>query len=414
MGLPSLDRAASLLVQSAGGSTRYLGTAQPLEVGNSGEGPPGKVVPVDLRLLAPQGEVSAGRLTQWSAAADPAQARTWIAGQGTVTVDDLKLLALGQPQAGVATPLVTLTATLEEAQSLSRNALGQAELDQSTRAPAQLVSATGDVLLHDLTATRPVQAAAARDVGVSLVKVQQQPAAAGQPAEMSVLRAGRDVRFTSDTGLEIAGPGDLLVLAGRDVDLGQSTGLVARGNLSNSTLLPEGGARLTVVAGLAPDAGDYAQASAAGFQVLGASGLAAKAGQAWVLLGGTTTAAAFDAATPAEQLTLLRQRLGTATVDRLVAEQVRAQPARAEAGDQRARMAALLGKPADDPAVTEALKSQPSLLQPGWSALTEAAALGQLDQLGAAQQRLLVARVLMAGLAAQAPVSYTHLRAHET
>jgi len=403
---PMLDAGSRLLVQSAAGSVSLPGTGQPLENSAGGEAAPGLVVPVDVRLLAPQGGVSASNLWQWSAAADPQQARTWIAGRDAVSVDNLRVLALGLPQPPAAASMVELaTVTLPEAQRFTRNALGQAQLDQTARDPVQLLSAGGDVALQNLSSTRPVVAAGGRDVRLSNVSVQQQPSAPGKGSEMTLLQAGRDVRFGNGTGLEIAGPGDLLVLAGRDVDLATSTGIVARGNLSNGALLPEGGARLNVVAGLSAEGEDYAQASAAGFQVLGASGLAAKLGQAWVLLGGSGTAAAFDAATPAEQLGLLRQRFGAAAVDDLVAAHVKSQPARAEGGDQRLRMAALLGKPVDDPAVTDALKGQTDLLQPAWSALGNEAALQQLDKLGSAQQTLLVSRVLMDGLARQTPTA---------
>lgn len=402
LALPLLDAHAQLLVQSAAGSVSYLGAAQPLEDSAGGQTTPGRVVPVDVRLLAPQGAVSANALWQWSTAADPTTARSWMAGRDTVSVTDLKVAALGSPQAPAAGSLQTLANdTLPEADRLARNELGQAQLDRSGRDTVRVLSAGDDVALDGVASARPLAAVAARDVRVSNVSVQQQPAALGNASELSLLQAGRDVRFTTGTGLEIAGPGDLLVLAGRDVDLGNSTGVVARGNLSNSALLPDGGARLTVVAGMSAEGEDYARASAAGFQVLGASGLAGKLGRAWVLLGGTGTAAAFDAATPAQQLDLLRQKFGNATVDRLLAEQVKAQPARAEAGDQRARVAALLGKPVDDPAVADAVKQQPSLLQPAWSALSDAQALQQLDKLGGTQQSLLVSRVLMSGLAAQ-------------
>ncbi len=399
---PMLDANSRLQVQSAAGSVRYLGAEQSLENSAGGRAEPGRVVPVDVQLLAPQGGVSASQLWQWSTAADPAQARSWIAGRDAVNVDGLRVLALGAAQAPSAAAMEELaTVTLPEAGRFTRNALGQAQLDQSARDPVLLMSSAADLDLQNLQLVRPLTAVAGRDVRVSNLVVQHQVAAAGQPSELTQLQAGRDVRFGNGLGLEIAGPGDLLVLAGRDVDLSTSTGIVARGNLSNSALLPEGGTRLTVMAGLSAEGEDYANASAAGFQVLGASGLATKRGQAWVLLGGHGTAAAFDAASPAQQLEMLRQKFGDAVVDRLIAEQVKAQPARAEAGDQRARMAALLGKPVDDAAVTEALKDQPSLLLPAWSALTDAQALAQADKLGEAQQTLLVSRVLMSGLAAQ-------------
>jgi len=77
--------------------------------------------------------------------------------------------------------------------------------------------------------------------------------------------AGRDFLFTTlrdsagnqlvNTGrVEIGGPGRLEVVAGRNVDLGNSQGLVTRGNFNNP-FLPEDGAAITVIAGAsrAPD-----------------------------------------------------------------------------------------------------------------------------------------------------------------
>lgn len=69
--------------------------------------------------------------------------------------------------------------------------------------------------------------------------------------------AGRDVVYTpiasqeslTTLGLSLAGPGQMLVQAGRNVDLGQSAGLLSKGNLSN-LLLPEQGADITVLAGV--------------------------------------------------------------------------------------------------------------------------------------------------------------------
>lgn len=53
-------------------------------------------------------------------------------------------------------------------------------------------------------------------------------------------------------GIRIGGPGRLELLAGQDIDLGNSGGIVSRGNLDNF-LLPEGGADLFLLAGGKPD-----------------------------------------------------------------------------------------------------------------------------------------------------------------
>ena len=75
--------------------------------------------------------------------------------------------------------------------------------------------------------------------------------------------AGRDIVFATDRDavsgaissssearIAIGGPGRVELIAGRDIDLGASKGVVTRGNLSNPNL-PEGGADLLVMAGVA-------------------------------------------------------------------------------------------------------------------------------------------------------------------
>jgi filamentous hemagglutinin family protein len=66
--------------------------------------------------------------------------------------------------------------------------------------------------------------------------------------------AGRDIVFTpqgsaSTPGIAVAGPGQVVLQAGRDIDLGQSQGVVTKGNLANP-LLDSQGASITVLAGV--------------------------------------------------------------------------------------------------------------------------------------------------------------------
>ncbi len=79
--------------------------------------------------------------------------------------------------------------------------------------------------------------------------------------DVTLLQAGRDIMFSSrrdadgslitnaSAGIELAGPGELNLVAGRDVDLGTSEGVVAIGNTRN-LLLTETGANVTVEAGI--------------------------------------------------------------------------------------------------------------------------------------------------------------------
>jgi filamentous hemagglutinin family protein len=71
--------------------------------------------------------------------------------------------------------------------------------------------------------------------------------------DRTVIIAGRDFRYSQDatTGeVRIGGAGALDVLAGRDVDLGFSTGISTVGRLTNPTLPSSRGADVTVLAGL--------------------------------------------------------------------------------------------------------------------------------------------------------------------
>ena len=78
-----------------------------------------------------------------------------------------------------------------------------------------------------------------------------------QSSDSTSLIAGRDIVFTpnittpsaSTVGITLSGPGQLILQAGRNVDLGQSSGLQTNGNLSNLYLSSQG-ASITVLSGV--------------------------------------------------------------------------------------------------------------------------------------------------------------------
>lgn len=87
------------------------------------------------------------------------------------------------------------------------------------------------------------------------------------PNDLTIVEAGRDVIFpiaragdgqiaNSDGLIDINGPGNFFLVAGRNVDLGASSGVQSRGNLGNPAL-PEAGANITVLTGTARQP-DYA------------------------------------------------------------------------------------------------------------------------------------------------------------
>ena len=69
--------------------------------------------------------------------------------------------------------------------------------------------------------------------------------------DLSIVKAGRDLTYLNGTqagGINISGPGNLLVEAGRTFDLGASNGINSLANTSNAAL-PETGASVLVLAG---------------------------------------------------------------------------------------------------------------------------------------------------------------------
>jgi hypothetical protein len=80
-------------------------------------------------------------------------------------------------------------------------------------------------------------------------------------ADVTSIEAGHDIYFstppgplvTSAAGVFVGGPGALELTAGRNIDLGISSGIASRGNLDNPAL-PDSGARITVTTGLGRNA----------------------------------------------------------------------------------------------------------------------------------------------------------------
>ena len=82
-------------------------------------------------------------------------------------------------------------------------------------------------------------------------------------ASNSLISAGQDITFdtirdpataalnaSSTLGIQVSGPGQLTVLAGGNINLGSSAGIISVGNTGANTYLPSGGANLTVLAGM--------------------------------------------------------------------------------------------------------------------------------------------------------------------
>jgi filamentous hemagglutinin family protein len=153
-------------------------------------------------------------------------------------------------------------------------------IHQADTQPVYIVARSGDIVgqanpyvFADLA--KPVVFQAGRDILNATVVGQNLRA-----GDVTRFIAGRDIVFAtvrdltsgaiasgnSEARIAIGGPGRVEVIAGRDIDLGASKGVISRGNLANP-YLPEGGADLLFVAGAAArDADGNAQPISAALQ----------------------------------------------------------------------------------------------------------------------------------------------------
>ena len=316
--LGGLDGTASLQMTSSAGSVASLSLGQ---INSSAElrdgfwSALGSSLPGSVQVAAPQGSVALG--------GSPQQQPGSVGRLQVLAAADVRLANLAVYAGGLApAPVADSAAAVIEQRAtgvFAVNNAGSQQLDASAREVVQLAARDGDVVLAgSLQSARPVRINAGRDIafeGQGQLTVQHQPArldgAAAQPiSELSLLQAGRDIRAGSAEGITIAGPGDLVLMAGRDIDLAASGGVNAIGNQRNGTLLPEGGAQLSLAAGLRLDnavGADLQAAIASGYAVTGAVGLIDRpaALYAWLKDGDTTldnpTALAFAALSAAQQ-----------------------------------------------------------------------------------------------------------------
>jgi Filamentous haemagglutinin family outer membrane protein len=266
--ITGLDNGASLTATSVAGDLRITGnrtalvpSTDPRNVSNDLQ----RQVPGRVQLAAPSGSVRV----------DSALLQRPV-GDGSLQVLANDTVELGRLTVGATTaatdvaPLARATALNQLTRDWMRTTDTEPRLDAGQRAPVRVVARTGDVLLEaDLASARPLRAVAGRDLrstGSAAITLQHQG-----PGELSLLQAGRDIVLADNAAarVRIAGPGDLLLLAGRHVDLQSSAGITTTGNQDNPRLLPDGGATITVVAGVDWAGADYKAAATTGLLLQG-------------------------------------------------------------------------------------------------------------------------------------------------
>lgn len=118
---------------------------------------------------------------------------------------------------------------------------------QNDPTPA-LISAGRDINNIQLAFPKQAEITAGRDIVSTVVNGQNL-----NPTDATIISAGRNIEYTpadSTKGIDVAGPGNLLIIAGGTVNLGDSAGITTYGNILNSNLAYANGASISVLAGL--------------------------------------------------------------------------------------------------------------------------------------------------------------------
>ncbi|HSI61054.1 MAG TPA: filamentous hemagglutinin family protein, partial [Ideonella sp.] len=356
--LTGLDGRAALDAVASAGSLRL--TAYEIE-DSAGISQKAMLLPQKVRLAAPFGDVEIGGLIGARLFQQPSDGgRLQVLAGGDLALN--ARLSLNATNSTAVAPTYldpTQVETLDPGDAAEPVLTDGPQFDQSSRESVQLVAGAGDLsIASSVASARPLRLVAGRDIVLSsadaVVKVQHQPAPDAESAqELSLLQAGRDILFNQGY-MTVGGAGDVVLLAGRDIDLGRASatstspipgsGLMAIGNTDNG-LLPAESAAITLVAGLRADGVDYSAAVQQGFHALGAAALAARAGDVYALLSSTdgnlpaldsAAAKQFSALDTAGQLAQVRELLGQAAYDRALAGYVRGLQGNAALSDAQA------------------------------------------------------------------------------
>lgn len=185
--------------------------------------------------------------------------------------------------------------------------------------PVRLVAEQGDVSYGVLDLKQAVHVIAGRDISAdSGVRVQHQSA-----NDLSLFEAGRDFNLSTQAnqfGIDVNGPGDVVFVTGRALNLYQTQGIRALGNRSNPEL-PGSSANVAVLTGVSFAKGDVTSAANAYFEVLGGAGVGDFAPDLYAQLSavdqgqtlpglGSAAAKAFAALSVGEQVSRAKSMVG--------------------------------------------------------------------------------------------------------
>ncbi|MDP1789347.1 MAG: filamentous hemagglutinin family protein, partial [Methylibium sp.] len=253
-----------------------------------------RIIPSQALLAAPEGAISVARDSN-VAQMPAAQSALLIAARDDVSLGNIRV---GGASTAQRDPTL-LSGTEREALAADPFAAGQRSLQVGTIQPVRVVSDEGSIVLNDsLSLAVPLRMTAAQNIRqpIGIVGVNLQHT---RENDLSFIQAGGDIQLTADavmsgTSWTAHGPGDLVVIAGGDVDLQASGGMGAAGNRQNAAL-PQQSARLTVLAGVSVAKGDYVNARERYFHLLGGAGIESFAGDLAAQIAALQSGAALPA-----------------------------------------------------------------------------------------------------------------------
>jgi filamentous hemagglutinin len=246
---------------SLGAAPTALNTLLGITIGNaSGNGQTSDVLPPTLSIAAVAGNIAfgagLGRSGDATLAPSPQGQLDLLAAKDITNSTNQAKLTMSDAPAGsynsVALPGITTTSVVE-------NAAFVGDIHAADATPA-LVTAGGDITQLSLRLPKAAQIVAGGDI-VDLTFQGQNL----NSTDVTSISAGRDITYSPAYGggsaISVGGPGAVDLLAGRNISLGTSQGVVTTGNLLNPNLPTSQGADLTLVTGLgmSPDFATFLQ-----------------------------------------------------------------------------------------------------------------------------------------------------------
>ena len=269
---------ASLVVESSAGNLNYRATpttsagvdlAEPHAAAGSSS-VQDRIVPDNTSFVAFAGDAQLGQVVQVPAGTSSLQ----ILAQGNVASGGITVTGT-QPKS--QTPQIVSGGPVISSFTVAFSP-GLDPIDLGQRSPVRIVALDGDASLSATSIVKPIRVIAGRDVVLVCCNSPAMELQHQTGDELSLVEAGRDIVFPNSQlvglqDLKLHGPGDLVLAAGRNILLSTSGGIGSIGNRENAALA-DVGARITVLTGLMLGSGDYGQAGAWFFPLLGGKGIA--------------------------------------------------------------------------------------------------------------------------------------------